>query len=65
MDPQLFAADLEQRPESLHDLQRILVTDDPWQAVPEDVGQVLFLGMGSSTYAANVAAARLRPLLSL
>ena len=62
MDPQLFAADLLARPGSLQDLQRVLVTDDPWVALPEDVGQVLFLGMGSSAYAASVAAARLRSL---
>lgn len=60
MDAQLFAADLEARPSALADLQRYLVTDDPWAHVPDEVGQVLFLGMGSSTYAASVAAARLR-----
>lgn len=60
MDPFLFTADLEQRPTALGDLQRLLLTEDPWAAVPDDVGQVLFLGMGSSTFAASVAAARLR-----
>ena len=62
VDPQLFAADLHARPGSLQDLQRVLVTDEPWGALPEDVGQVLFLGMGSSTFAASMAAARLRAL---
>ena len=62
MDSTAFAADIERRPTSLQDLQRVLVTDDPWHQVPDDVGQVLFLGMGSSTFAASVAAARLRAL---
>ena len=62
MDPSLFAADLEQRPSALRDLRRVLVTDDAWSALPDDVGQVLFLGMGSSMFAAAVAAARLRAM---
>lgn len=62
MDPDLFAADLDQRPAALRDLQRALVTHDPWSALPEDVGQVLLLGMGSSMFGAGVAAARLRAL---
>ncbi|HEX5016158.1 MAG TPA: SIS domain-containing protein [Actinomycetes bacterium] len=62
MDATLFTHDVESRPESLQDLQRVLVTDDPWARLPEEVGQVLFLGMGSSTFAAQVAAARLRSL---
>ncbi len=60
MDPHLFAADIEARPAVLRDLQRVLVTDDPWSDVPDDIGQVLLLGMGSSMFAAGVAAARLR-----
>ncbi|MCZ3385645.1 MAG: SIS domain-containing protein [Actinomycetia bacterium] len=60
MDPQLFAADILQRPSVLRDLQRVLVTDDPWSNVPDDIGQILLLGMGSSMFAAGVAAARLR-----
>lgn len=60
MDPNLFAADIEARPSVLRDLQRVLVTDDPWSDVPDDIGQVLLLGMGSSMFAAGVAAARLR-----
>lgn len=60
MDPALFAADIEQRPGTLQDLQRVLVTDDPWAELPEEIEQVVFLGMGSSTFAASVAAARLR-----
>lgn len=60
MDPFLFAADLDGRPSALRDLQRVLVTDDPWSDLPDEVGQVLLVGMGSSMYAAGVAAARLR-----
>ena len=62
MDPQAFASDIDSRPARLRDLQRVLVTDDPWRQVPDEVAQVLFLGMGSSTFAASVAAARLRAL---
>ena len=60
MDSTAFAADIEARPAALQDLQRVLVTDDPWHETPDEVGQVLLLGMGSSTFAASVAAARLR-----
>jgi glucosamine--fructose-6-phosphate aminotransferase (isomerizing) len=60
VDPSLFATDIERRPEALQDLQRFLVTDDPWADVPDEIEQVLLVGMGSSTYAASVAAARLR-----
>lgn len=60
MDPALFADDLERRPSALQDLQRVLVTDDPWEHLPDEIEQVLFVGMGSSTFAASVAAARLR-----
>lgn len=60
MDPALFAVDIERRPTALQDLQRVLVTDDPWAELPDDIEQIVFLGMGSSTFAASVAAARLR-----
>lgn len=60
MDPVLFADDIERRPAALQDLQRVLVTDDPWAGMPEEIEQVLFVGMGSSAFAASVAAARLR-----
>jgi len=62
VDPVLFSADLEQRPSALRALRRVLVTDDAWSALPDDVGQVLFVGMGSSMFAAGVAAARLRAM---
>jgi fructoselysine-6-P-deglycase FrlB-like protein len=60
VDPALFAVDIERRPAALQDLQRVLVTDDPWAELPDDIEQIVFLGMGSSTFAASVAAARLR-----
>jgi fructoselysine-6-P-deglycase FrlB-like protein len=60
VDPALFAVDIERRPTALQDLQRVLVTDDPWAELPDDIEQIVFLGMGSSTFAASVAAARLR-----
>ena len=60
MDPELFLADLEQKPESLERLARSLESGDSFVAVPEHVRRVVFLGMGSSRYAAEVAALRLR-----
>lgn len=62
MDPTLFLADLEAKPESLARLAATLRASDPW---PEAVGsagprRVLLVGMGSSRYAAGVAALRLR-----
>ena len=62
MDPIGFAADIQKRPSSLRDLQQVLLADDPWGLLPIDVTKVLFLGMGSSTFAASVAAARMRAL---
>ena len=60
MDPHLFLADLERKPAVLRDLAAEMVRVDLWAGVDEDVDRVLFLGMGSSTFAAGVAAARLR-----
>lgn len=60
MDPALFLADLEERPAALTDLRQALSVEDVWRALPVRVERVLFLGMGSSTFAAGVAAARLR-----
>jgi glutamine---fructose-6-phosphate transaminase (isomerizing) len=59
MDPALFLADLEDKPDRLRELASLLRTDDPWDAVGE-TSRWLFLGMGSSHYAGQVAAARLR-----
>jgi D-arabinose 5-phosphate isomerase GutQ len=60
MNADAFARDLEQKPERLRSLADALDRDDPWHAVPLDRGPVLFLGMGSSHYAASVVAARMR-----
>ncbi|MFI6392983.1 SIS domain-containing protein [Nonomuraea sp. NPDC050547] len=59
MNPELFLADLEAKPESLAKLAESL-SEDPFAAIPGDVDRVVFLGMGSSRYAAGVAALRLR-----
>src|SRR5215471_16880699 len=60
MDPALFLADLEEKPRRLRELARLLSTSDPWESVGELNGPVVLLGMGSSHYANQVAAARLR-----
>jgi glucosamine--fructose-6-phosphate aminotransferase (isomerizing) len=60
VDPDLFLDDLERKPDALDSLASVLEREDVWAGVDEDVDRVLFLGMGSSTFAAGVAAARLR-----
>jgi glucosamine--fructose-6-phosphate aminotransferase (isomerizing) len=60
MDPALFTADLASKPEHLGALAAHLADDDPWSVVPADVRRVVFVGMGSSAYAAGVAAARMQ-----
>lgn len=55
-----FLADLERKPTALARLADALASDDPWAGRPSDVRRVVFLGMGSSRYAAQVAALRLR-----
>lgn len=61
MDPDLFLADLQRKPEALRALAAGLRAEDPWSAVGvPPAGRVLLLGMGSSAYAAGVAAARMR-----
>ena len=59
MDPALFLADLERKPEQLRSLAAALDDADPWAALP-GASRLVLLGMGSSAYAASVAAARLR-----
>jgi fructoselysine-6-P-deglycase FrlB-like protein len=59
LDPALFKADLEAKPAFLRALAGRLAADDPW-AFLGPVRRVTFLGMGSSRYAAQVAARRLR-----
>lgn len=59
MDADLFRADLEAKPASLRALAGRLDAADPFPALPR-FDRVLLLGMGSSRYAARVAAHRLR-----
>jgi glucosamine--fructose-6-phosphate aminotransferase (isomerizing) len=60
VDPHLFAADLAAKAEHLLALADTLHADaDVWRSLPEP-SRVIFVGMGSSHYAAAVAAARLR-----
>ncbi|GAA2860000.1 SIS domain-containing protein [Streptosporangium fragile] len=60
MKPELYLADLEAKPAALAELAGTLETGDPFAGIPAGVRRVLFLGMGSSRYAARVAALRLR-----
>jgi len=60
MDPDLFLADLEEKPARLAALAQRLRATDPWADLGEIDAPVLLLGMGSSHYANQVAAARLR-----
>ncbi|TDC09865.1 SIS domain-containing protein [Nonomuraea longispora] len=60
MNPELHLSDLLAKPEALRRLAAALTEDDPFLALPEGITRVLFLGMGSSRYAAGVAALRLR-----
>lgn len=60
MDPDKFLVDLESKPEVLGRLADHVGSDTRIGEVPVDIDRVLMVGMGSSTYAAGVAAARLR-----
>ncbi|MEU4230412.1 SIS domain-containing protein [Nonomuraea sp. NPDC026600] len=60
MNSELYLADLEAKPAALAGLADALATADPFEGLPGGVRRVLFLGMGSSRYAAGVAALRLR-----
>ncbi|MCD0449617.1 SIS domain-containing protein [Actinocorallia sp. API 0066] len=59
MYPDRFRADLEAKPAALAGLAAALRKENPFAGLP-DVRRVVFLGMGSSRYAAGVAALRLR-----
>jgi fructoselysine-6-P-deglycase FrlB-like protein len=59
VNPDLFRADLEAKPGYLTALADALEAADPWAGRPA-YRRVLLLGMGSSRYAARVAAHRLR-----
>jgi glucosamine--fructose-6-phosphate aminotransferase (isomerizing) len=62
VDPALFLADLEAKPESLAHLADALEDARPFAQYADGIGRILLLGMGSSAYAGVVAAARLRHL---
>ncbi|GII33334.1 SIS domain-containing protein [Planotetraspora mira] len=60
MDAELFVTDLEAKPEALGRLAGLLDGGDPFDGLPDAYDRIVFLGMGSSRYAAGVAAQRLR-----
>jgi glucosamine--fructose-6-phosphate aminotransferase (isomerizing) len=64
MDADGFLTDIERTPETLRSLadaiEAIGADRLPFDRLPSDVGRILLLGMGSSAYAAGVAAARMR-----
>jgi fructoselysine-6-P-deglycase FrlB-like protein len=60
VEPDLFAADLAEKPARLAALADVLESEDPWSVLPHDVRRVVLVGMGSSAYASGVVAARLR-----
>ncbi|MEV4573146.1 SIS domain-containing protein [Nonomuraea jabiensis] len=60
MNSELYLSDLEAKPAALRDLAAALREENPFAALPPGLTRVLFLGMGSSRYAAGVAALRLR-----
>jgi fructoselysine-6-P-deglycase FrlB-like protein len=60
MSPDDFRRDLERKPAVLLDLADRLARANPWDVLAERPERVVMIGMGSSTYAASVAAARLR-----
>lgn len=61
MKPQGYLEDLRRKPELLQRLAQTLSAGNPWSdVVASDTARVVFVGMGSSAYAADVAAARMR-----
>jgi glutamine---fructose-6-phosphate transaminase (isomerizing) len=60
VNPELYLADLEAKPAALASLASALEAGDPFDGIPAGIRRVVFLGMGSSRYAARVAAQRLR-----
>jgi fructoselysine-6-P-deglycase FrlB-like protein len=60
MNPDAFRRDLERKPEALRSLADRLAAANPWDVLEARPERVVMVGMGSSTYAASVAAARLR-----
>jgi fructoselysine-6-P-deglycase FrlB-like protein len=60
MNAELFLQDLRRKPEVLRALAERLRNEDPWRFIERAPQRVVLLGMGSSAYAGEVAAARLR-----
>ena len=64
MDATLFADDIALKPQVLSELADHLDRTDPWHEVgrlfPDGVRRVVLIGMGSSRFAADIAAGRLR-----
>lgn len=60
MKPDLFLEDLHRKPEVLAGLAAGFREANPWDFLTQCPERLIFLGMGSSAYAAGVAAARLR-----
>ncbi|GAA4209186.1 SIS domain-containing protein [Microbispora amethystogenes] len=60
MNSTLFGEDLEAKPAALEALARQLDAGDPFEGLARRFDRMVFLGMGSSRYAAGVAAGRLR-----
>ncbi|HUW17656.1 MAG TPA: SIS domain-containing protein [Actinomycetes bacterium] len=60
MDAAGFLTDLERKPEVLDALAQVVERGDFAPELPDVTGPILLVGMGSSAYAAGVAAARLR-----
>ncbi|GAA1650882.1 SIS domain-containing protein [Georgenia ruanii] len=60
MKPEEFLADLTRKPEVLAALAASLREANPWRHLHPLPGRVVLLGMGSSAYAAGVAARRMR-----
>lgn len=60
MNADAFLADLEAKPDALARLGAALGRPGVFADVPRDAGRVVLLGMGSSRFAAEVAAARMR-----
>lgn len=58
MNPQAFVRDLERKPEMLRGLADSLETSQPWPRRRSE--RIVMIGMGSSRFAAGVAATRMR-----
>ena len=61
MNPELFAKDLARKPAALRGLADLLADERPWPDLTP-ANHLVLLGMGSSHYANNIAASRMRAL---